>query len=94
MKEAMKMAKKENSIITWDLGSFQIVNAFKPLIEDILQNYVDIVFCNEEELAAFDKERDIFQNLKSLASKCKIAVATLGKKGCVVKLQNLISINT
>eukprot|EP01080_Neovahlkampfia_damariscottae_P007668 gene7668-12134_t len=85
MKEAMKIAKKQNSIITYDLGSFQIVNTFKPLIDEILTEYVDIVFCNEEELAAFNKDQDMYQNLNSLASKCKIAVATLGKRGCMIQ---------
>jgi sugar/nucleoside kinase (ribokinase family) len=85
MKKAMEMAKKEKSIITYDLGSFQIVHSFRNIIDEVLEEYVDIVFCNEEELKAFNPNGTIIENLNYLASKCKIAVATLGKRGCMIQ---------
>jgi len=46
---AMQLAKQNQSMVSFDLGSFELVRQFKPLLLDMLRNYVDIVFSNSEE---------------------------------------------
>jgi sugar/nucleoside kinase (ribokinase family) len=46
---AMQLAKASGDLVSLDLSSFEIVQNHKETILDLLQNYVDIVFCNEIE---------------------------------------------
>lgn len=47
--KAMQLAKQNASMVSFDLGSFELVRKFKPILLDLLRNYVDIVFANREE---------------------------------------------
>lgn len=81
---AMKLAKKCNATVSFDLGSFQLVRQFKPLLLELLRRYVDIVFCNESEA------RELIDGTPEecvdyLASICKVSVVTMGPSFCFVK---------
>ena len=51
----------------------------------LVQDYVDIVFANEEESAAFTGESDPHDALDEIARLCEIAVVKLGSKGSCAK---------
>ena len=53
MLRVIESAKEAGCTISLDLASFEVVNATKSILPGILRNYVDIVFANEEEAAAF-----------------------------------------
>ena len=80
---AMKMAKEMGCKISFDLASFEIVRAFKPTIMHLLQNYIDIIFCNEfeaRELTGLSEEK----TSDFLAKLCEVSVVCMGKRGCFV----------
>ena len=53
VKGTMQKAKNAGLKVALDLSNFNIVNAFHGLLEDIIPNYVDILFSNESEAEAF-----------------------------------------
>jgi sugar/nucleoside kinase (ribokinase family) len=94
---AMQLAKQNNLMVSFDLGSFELVRQFKPVILDLLRNYVDIVFANSEEARELMGEsNDSFASSENIAERCvdflskycKVAVVMMGKKGCFVKSGN------
>ena len=50
-------AKKLGLKVALDLSNFNIVNAFKGMLEDIIPKYVDILFSNESEAEAFTGQK-------------------------------------
>lgn len=94
---AMQLAKQHQSMVSFDLGSFELVRQFKPLLLDMLRNYVDIVFSNSEEArelmgVSYDHGGDTIavaeQCVDYLAKFCKVAVVMMGRDGCWVKSGN------
>lgn len=81
---AMKLAKKDGMKIVIDLASYNVVEANIELLKNVLNNYVDIVFANEEEAKAFTGKAPE-EALEELATMCEIAVVKIGAKGSLIK---------
>ena len=82
--KALQLAKANKLKTSIDLANFNVVNANRDFLTDIISKYVDIVFANEEEAKAFTGiEADLaaFQ----IASMCEIAVVKLGAQGSIIK---------
>lgn len=82
-KRAMEMAKAAGATISFDLGSFEIVEKNLDIIVDLLSRYVTIVFANQDEshkLTQISSER----SCNILKDICDIAVILMGKEGCLV----------
>jgi sugar/nucleoside kinase (ribokinase family) len=84
MLTAMKMAKAKGLRISLDLASYNVVEANLDFLRDVLKEYVDIVFANEEEAKAFTGKSPE-ESLDELAAICDIAVVKVGSKGSFVK---------
>ena len=80
-----KLAKKCGLQISMDMASYNLVEAMHPLVEELLRDYVDIIFANEEEAFAFTgkKEREA---LEVLSSYCPISVVKLGAEGSLASV--------
>ncbi|NOZ46268.1 MAG: adenosine kinase [Chlorobi bacterium] len=90
LEKALHLAKKENLIISLDLASFNVVEENQDFLRNMIKNYVNIVFANEEEAKAFTgKEPDAA--LDEISSLCDIAVVKVGKKGSLIKRGNEIT---
>lgn len=79
-------AREAGCTISLDLASFEVVQAAAGILPDILRNYVDIVFANEEEAAAFcgPKITDPLEQARHLAGLCGIAAVKLGARGSII----------
>ncbi len=85
MRAVLKAAKAAGCTISLDLASFEVVNATKPILEDILRDYVDIVFANEEEADAFTALGEDYEAMAlQLAELCEIAAVKIGPRGSYV----------
>ena len=85
MRKVLESAKKAGCSISLDLASFEVVNAAKAVLPDILRDYVDIVFANEEEGAAYTGlEGDHAEMAKQLSELCEIAAVKVGARGSYV----------
>ena len=80
-----KLAKKCELKISMDMASYNLVEAMHPLVNELLRDYVDINFANEEEAMAFTgkKEREA---LEILSAYCPISVVKLGAEGSLANV--------
>jgi sugar/nucleoside kinase (ribokinase family) len=83
VRDAMKKAKRAGVKIALDLSNFNIVYAFKGMLDDIIPAYVDILFSNESEAKAFTglEPEDAIRKMSQMVD---ITVVTCGKDGAVV----------
>ncbi len=79
----MLKAKETGLRIALDLSNYNIVNGFKPLLEDIVPRWVDILFANESEALAYTG-LPAEEAVRALARQVEVAVVTLGKEGALV----------
>ncbi len=84
--KALKMAKDAGAEVSYDMASYNVVEANRDFIREILSDYVDIVFANEEEARSFSG-KDPEDALEDLASYCKIAVVKTGASGSLIKME-------
>ena len=81
----LESARQAKCSISLDLASFEIVRSNAAILADILRDYVDIVFANEEEAAAFTGiEKDYRAMTEALARLCKIAAVKMGAQGAYI----------
>ena len=84
----LKLAKEAGCIISLDMASFEVVNASKNILPDLLNNYVDIIFANEEEAAAFCGSNDPETALAEFAKFADTVAVKVGKDGAFILHQN------
>lgn len=84
MLAALKAAKEEGCTISVDLASFEVVHASHTILQELLKEYVDIVFANEEEAEAFVGCDDPQKGLESLAGLCDTVAVKIGDKGALL----------
>jgi Sugar kinases, ribokinase family len=81
---ALKMAKAKNMTVSLDLASYNVVEANRDFLKEMIKNYVDVVFANEEEAKAFTGKAPE-KALSDIASLCSIAVVKIGKNGSLIQ---------
>ncbi len=81
---AMKVAKKYDTLVSLDLSAVGVIEKHLPLVKEILSEYADIVFVNEDEALALTGKEEL-EALHDLSESCSIAVVKLGAKGSLVK---------
>lgn len=84
---ALELAKKHNLMVALDLASYNVVEANRDFLNDIINRFVDIVFANEEEAKAF-ANAEPEEALHKIAEMVDISVVKLGKNGSLVKARN------
>jgi sugar/nucleoside kinase (ribokinase family) len=85
VKKTAELAKKAHTQIAIDLASFNIVEQNLDFLHSIVDQYIDIVFANEEEAKSFTGKNDPREALTEIAKKCHIAVVKVGKEGSLIK---------
>lgn len=84
IRTAVKMAKEEGLKVSIDLASYNVVEANLDFLHEIVKEYVDIVFANEEEARAFTT-KEPKEALIQISNHCNIAVVKIGKEGSYIK---------
>lgn len=91
MRRVLECAKAAGCSISLDLASFEVVHATKSILPELLRDYVDIVFANEEEAAAFTCiDGDYSAMAQELGQYCKIAAVKVGAHGSYVAHQGTV----
>ena len=85
IRRACEMAKEAGCIISLDLASYNVVESNNAFLHDLVENYVDIVFANETESAAFTHNGNPRKALDEIAFVCDTAIVKVGKAGSWVK---------
>lgn len=85
--EAICQTAMEQSVqLSLDLASYNVVAADLPFFRHLVQDYIDIVFANQEEAAAFTGKKDPLEALREIAAYKCLAVVKLGGKGASARL--------
>jgi sugar/nucleoside kinase (ribokinase family) len=79
-----RIAKNSNMKIALDLSSYNVVDAKLDDFREIIENYVDIVFANEEEAKSFTGMAPL-DALSCISTLCDIAIIKVGKEGSLIK---------
>jgi len=85
IEKAMSQAKENGLKVCLDLASYNVVEDNLEFLRYLVEKYVDIVFANEEEAAAFTGGKDPESALDMISTLCDIAVVKIGKHGAWVK---------
>jgi len=92
--KACTLARNNNMEIAVDMASYNVVDACKEDFIEIIEEYADIVFANEDEARALTGLQPE-EALKKLAGMCKVAVIKTGKEGSLIqRYEELIKIGT
>jgi len=81
--KVLRLAKQAGCVVSLDLASYEVVNAVKNHLLEILP-LVDIVFANEDEARAFCGCDEPGEQLKKLLFYSRTAVVKLGSRGCCI----------
>lgn len=81
---AMKRIKSGGGLVSVDLADPSLIGRIKNVFDDVISNYADIVFANEDEILAYTGKKES-DGLDDLASKTGFAVVKLGAKGSMIK---------
>lgn len=84
VEQACRLAKANNMCVALDLASFNVVNDMRPAFEMIVNDYVDIIFANEDEARAFTGMGPV-EALDEIAKSCEISVVKTGPDGSWIK---------
>ncbi len=78
-------AKNAGCTTSVDIASFEIVRIHRDKFPQILTDYVDIVFSNEDESREFCGSGNPDDGIAALGQYCETAVVKLGAEGSVIK---------
>ncbi len=83
VEEAMKLAKDNGAMVSFDPGCFQLCQEHKDEILHLMREYVDVMFLNEDEVKALfnTSAEDASIAMKEIVP---ISVVLMGNKGCLV----------
>lgn len=80
----LKLAKEVGMVVSLDMASFNVVEANLDFLKYLVDEYVDIVFANEEEAKAYTG-LEPEAALKQIAAQCELAVVKIGKEGSFIQ---------
>ena len=91
LKTILKLAKQAGLKISIDMASFNVVEDNLEFFKEMVAEYVDILFANEDEAKAFtSKEPE--EALNEMAKQVDIAIVKIGSEGSMVKQGNKVTI--
>ena len=84
IEKAIRLAKESGCMVSLDLASYNVVNENHAFLKDLVKQYVDIVFANEDESFAYT-HLNPEESVQMIAEQCDIAVVKVGKNGSYVQ---------
>ena len=84
LRKAISTAKAQGMTIAIDLASYNVVEESRDFLLELVNNYVDIVFANEQEAKALTGLNPEAA-LHYIAERCDIAVVKTGAKGAYIQ---------
>ncbi len=81
--QILRAAKEAGLTVSYDLASWNVVRQHHSLIVELIRDYVDIAFANEEEAEAFCNQANPEAALRELAALTDMAIVKVGKRGAM-----------
>jgi len=82
--KVLSTAKAAGCTVSLDLGAFEVVRAAGDKLPALLEQFVDIVYANEDEAEAFTGSKDPAAALDALGKLCDIVAVKLGAEGALI----------
>ncbi len=82
--KAAQIAKQSNTKIILSLSDSFCVDRHRESFLELIDEYVDIVFCNESEVLSLCKKDKLANCQGDLSSLCELVVVTLGSNGSLI----------
>ena len=90
---ALRRAKEVGARVSLDLASYTVVEDSRNVLDEIVDEFVDILIANEDEALAFTGHSDEQKAIASLSQRADIAVLKVGERGSYVSdKKNIIRI--
>ncbi|GAP71637.1 ribokinase [Candidatus Symbiothrix dinenymphae] len=86
---AMQMAKASGLEVALDLASFNVVEGDRDFIQKLIDNYVDILFANEDEAKALTRKAPN-EAIHEIADKVSTVIIKEGPRGSYVKSKGIL----
>jgi sugar/nucleoside kinase (ribokinase family) len=86
--KAAQIARQSNTKIILSLSDSFCVDRHRESFLELIDNYVDIVFCNESEVLSLFKKDKLANCQGDLSSLCELVVVTLGSNGSLIINKN------
>lgn len=83
----VKTASETGLSVAIDLSSYNIVAQNREFLRELISQYVDIVFANEEEAHAYTGLNPE-EAVEKISEQCKLAIVKTGKSGSLVRTGN------
>ena len=83
-KKAIAIAKEHNVKIAITLSDPDIVSNFRSQFHELIDNGVDLIFCNENEALDFTETKDLQSAENKLKTVTKTFAITIGPRGSIV----------
>ena len=80
-----RKAKQCGLKVAIDLASFNVVAENVDFLRELVREYVDIVFANEDEAKTFSGESEPINALQYISEMCSLAIVKIGMKGALIK---------
>jgi len=90
--KAAQIAKKSNTKIILSLSDSFCVDRHRESFLELIDEYVDIVFCNESEVLSLFKKDKLANCQGDLSSLCELVIVTLGSNGSLIINKNVIEV--
>lgn len=92
MQNVLESAKAAGCRISLDLASFEVVQAAANTLPAILDEFIDIVFANEEEAAAFTGITNDYEAMaQALHTHCDVAAVKIGARGSYIASEGQVN---
>ena len=82
---AIRMAKELGLKVAIDLASFNVVEENLDFLREVISEYVDIVFANEDEARVFSGEEEPVNALQYISTMCDLVIVKIGMRGALIK---------
>jgi len=82
--EAAKTAKENDTKIILSLSDSFCVDRHRESFLDLIKCFVDILFCNEEELKSLFNSDNIEESIPQIQYLCPLSAVTLGSQGSLI----------
>lgn len=85
LRHTIATAKQCGLKIAIDLASFNVVAENLDFLHEIVAEYVDILFANEDEAKAFTGEQEPINALQAISEICPLTIVKIGMRGALIK---------
>ena len=85
IRTTMAKAKERGLKVAIDLASFNVVRENREFLHSLVEQYVDILFANEEEAHEFSGYEDAMDALNYISRMCELTIVKTGMKGALIK---------